>query len=154
MAVNLTIEIARTFTVGADIQTVFALLSDVEQSAAHFPKVDKLEALAPNTYRWEMQKNGVENYAIQTIYACVYQSDAEAYSVTWEPVKGVGNGQVNGAWQLSSVKGGTQCEFRTHGELELEIPRLLKMAVAPIAKHEFNALVDQYVGNLKNALAS
>ncbi len=154
MAVSVSIEISRTFTISTDLDTVFELLADVPRSASHFPRVEQLTDLGENIYRWEMKKIGIDKHAIQTIYACKYTSSKEDGSILWTPVKSEGNGVVEGSWHLAETDGGVQCKFNTKGTLSLPLPGLLKLAISPVVKHEFNALVDTYVENLKTALES
>ncbi|WP_369601332.1 SRPBCC family protein [Hahella sp. SMD15-11] len=153
MAITISIEISRTFDVNASPDQAYELLADVPRSAAHFPKVDQLVDLGNNSYRWEMKKIGVDKHAIQTIYACHYEADPASRTIRWTPVKGEGNGTVQGEWKIEdNGKGGTTLRFHTTGELSLPLPGILKLAVSPVVKHEFNALVDTYVENLKAAL--
>ena len=150
MAIRIAIEINRTFDVESDFITVFDLLADVPASASFFPKLDKLEPLGDNAYRWEMEKIGVDRHSIQTAYACRYVPDRDAGTVTWSPIEGEGNGIVSGKWQLrENGDRQTHLVFKTQAELTLPLPALLKLAVSPIVKHEFNALVDQYMRRLQ-----
>jgi len=152
MAVKVNIEIDREFTVGADKDTVFALLADVPGSASHFPKVEALTDLGENSYKWEMEKVGLGDTAIQTVYACKYIPDEGAGSISWEPIKGVGNGIVSGVWTITEDGDGSHISFATEAKLTLPLPGLLKLAISPVVKHEFNSMVDQYIDNLKGAL--
>lgn len=131
---------------------MFDLLADVPESASHFPKVHKLVDLGDNTYRWEMEKVGVDKHAIQSIYACKYYPDKDNGKITWEPVKGEGNGIVKGSWTLKAKDDNTtSVKFQTSAELTVPLPSLLKLAISPVIKHEFNSLVDTYMNNLKKA---
>lgn len=152
MAITVSIELNRELEVPASYDEVFELLADVPRSASYFPKVQKLTDLGDNTYRWEMEKVGVDKHAIQTVYASKYFADKEAGKIAWEPVKGEGNGLVSGAWTLEA-KGdkATALKFQTSAELTLPLPGLLKLAISPVIKHEFNGLVDTYMSNLKAA---
>ncbi|MBU2873764.1 SRPBCC family protein [Marinobacter salexigens] len=152
MAITVSIELNREIEISGSYDEVFELLADVPRSAAHFPKVNKLTDLGDNTYRWEMEKVGVDKHAIQSVYASKYFSDKEAGKITWEPVKGEGNGLVRGSWVLKA-KGdnATTAKFQTSAELTLPLPGLLKLAISPVIKHEFNGLVDTYMNNLKKA---
>ncbi|WP_286220761.1 SRPBCC family protein [Marinobacter apostichopi] len=153
MAITVSIELNRELELPGSYDEVFELLADVPRSASHFPKVNKLTDLGDNAYRWEMEKVGVDKHAIQSIYACKYHSDKDAGRITWEPVKGEGNGVVRGSWTLKS-KGDsvTSAKFQTHAELTVPLPSLLKLAISPVIKHEFNSLVDTYMKNLKTAV--
>ncbi|MBZ2168900.1 MULTISPECIES: SRPBCC family protein [Marinobacter] len=152
MAITVTIELNREIEIPGGFDEVFELLADVPRSASHFPKVHQLTDLGDNTYRWEMEKVGIDKHAIQSVYACKYHADKDAGRITWEPIKGEGNGIVRGAWELSA-KGdnATVAKFRTNAELTLPLPSLLKLAISPVVKHEFNGLVDIYMNNLKSA---
>lgn len=152
MAFSVSIELNREIRLAASYDEAFALLSDVPRSVSYFPKIDKLVDLGDNAYRWEMEKIGVDKYSIQTAYACKYHADKEAGKVTWEPVKGEGNGLVSGGWMLTSVDDSTtHVRFQTSAELTLPLPGLLKLAISPVVKHEFNSLVDTYMNNLEKA---
>ncbi|OEY65558.1 SRPBCC family protein [Marinobacter sp. X15-166B] len=152
MAITVSIELNREIELPAGYDEVFDLLSDVPRSASHFPKVSRLVDLGDNTYRWEMEKIGVDKHAIQSVYACRYFADRDAGKITWEPVEGEGNGVVRGAWTLTA-KGdsATTAKFQTSAALTLPLPGLLKLAISPVVKHEFNSLVDTYMAKLKQA---
>lgn len=153
MTVKIAIDLNRKFTVNADINTVFALLSDVPASVSHFPKVQALIPLADNSFRWEMEEISSGGHSFQTIYACQYASDSDAKTVVWTPIKGKGNGIVSGKWELAEVTAGTHISFKTKVELTLPFPRLLKLVISPIAKLEFTGMVDTYLNNLKKTWA-
>lgn len=152
MAITVSIELNRELDLPAGYDRVFDLLADVPESASHFPKVHKLVDLGDNTYRWEMEKVGVDKHAIQSIYACKYYPDKDNGKITWEPVKGEGNGIVKGSWTLKAKDDNTtSVKFQTSAELTVPLPSLLKLAISPVIKHEFNSLVDTYMNNLKKA---
>ncbi|MBJ6136909.1 SRPBCC family protein [Marinobacter litoralis] len=152
MAITVSIELNRELEIQASYDEVFDLLADVPESVSHFPKVEKLVDLGDNAYRWEMEKVGVDKHAIQTVYACKYFADKDAGKITWEPVKGEGNGVVSGSWVITAKDANTTgLRFQTSAALTVPLPSLLKLAISPVIKHEFNSLVDTYMNNLKNA---
>lgn len=152
MAITVSIELNRDIEIPGPFDEVFDLLADVPRSASHFPKVDKLVDLGDNVYRWEMDKIGVDKHAIQSVYASKYVADRDAGKITWDPVKGEGNGVVKGSWVLTKKDANlTRAKFQTSAELTLPLPGLLKLAISPVIKHEFNSLVDTYMTNLKKA---
>ncbi|HLV78426.1 MAG TPA: SRPBCC family protein [Marinobacter sp.] len=153
MAITVSIELSRELEIPAGYDEVFDLLADVPRSVSHFPKVDRLVDLGGNAYRWEMEKVGVDKHAIQTVYACTYHADKAAGTITWQPVKGEGNAEVSGAWTIRALSdSATNVRFQTSARLTVPLPSLLKLAISPVIKHEFNGLVDTYMNNLKNAL--
>lgn len=152
MAITVAIELNRDIDLAGTYDDVFDLLADVPESASHFPKVDKLVDMGDNTFRWEMEKIGVDKHSIQSIYACQYTGDREAGKISWEPLKGEGNGVVRGSWTLTrNSDQSTHARFQTKAELTLPLPGLLKLAISPVIKHEFNSLVDTYMANLKKS---
>jgi len=148
MAIQVSIDLGYELNVKADYATVFKLLSDVPKSASHFPKVDKLTDLGDGVYRWEMEKIGLAQVNLQTVYACKYVADAAKGTVVWTPVEGEGNALVSGSWKIVDKKKSTHITFKSKGELTLPLPGLMKMVVAPVVEAEFEKLVEKYLDNL------
>jgi len=141
-------EVKRKFEVACPADTVFEVLSDVPESASHFPKTT-LHDMGDGKYRWEFDKIGVGKYSLQTIYACKYVSDEDKGTVKWTPVKGEGNAQVRGQWTIKELKdGNTRITLNTKAVLEIPLAKLLKPALAPIVIREFDGLIDKYIDNL------
>ena len=148
MTVNVTIELGYEFAVKAPASEVFEVLSDVPLSASHFPKVDQLVDLGGGGYRWEMEKIGVAQIKLQTIYACKYTSSKAKGTVVWTPVKGEGNALVSGSWKITDKKKSTHLVLTINGDLSIPLPGLMKMVVAPIVEGEFEKMVEKYIENL------
>jgi len=106
-----------------------------------------------NSYQWEMEKVGLGDHAIQTVYACQYTPNESVGEITWAPINGVGNSVVSGKWSMTATDSGTDIEFETSAKMTLPLPGLLKLAISPVVKHEFNSMVDEYIDNLKGALS-
>ena len=148
MAINVDIDLGYEFEVKTPFTEVFDLLSDVPTSVAFFPKVNKLTDLGGGVYRWEMEKVGTAQVNIQTVYASKYLSNRAKGSVVWTPVKGEGNALVGGSWKITDNKTSTALQFKVQGSVEVPLPGLMKMVVAPVVKSEFEKLVEKYIDNL------
>jgi carbon monoxide dehydrogenase subunit G len=148
MAVTVPFDLSYEFEVKAAAAEVFAVLADVPTSASHFPKVDKLEDLGGNAYRWELKKVGTAQVNIQTIYASRYVADRKKGTVVWTPVKGIGNALVGGSWTLTAKKASTHVALHIQGEIHVPLPSLMKLIVVPIVTHENEKLIDTYIRNL------
>ena len=148
MAISVDIDLAYEFDVKAKAAEVFDVLSDVPTSASHFPKLDKLTDLGDGAYKWEMAKVGTAQVNIQTIYASKYVSNKAKGTVVWTPVKGVGNAQVGGNWKIVDNKTSTNITLSIKGTVDVPLPGLMKMVVAPVVEGEFEKLVDKYIDNL------
>jgi carbon monoxide dehydrogenase subunit G len=148
MAITVSIDLGYEFEVKAKFAEVFDVLSDVPESASHFPKVEKLVDLGDGAYRWEMAKIGVASVHLQTIYASTYQANKSKGTVVWTPVKGQGNALVSGSWRIKDNKKSTHLTLQVQGELTLPLPSLMKVVVAPVVEAEFEKMTEQYIANL------
>lgn len=148
MTVTVTIDLGYEFTVKAPFKAVYDLLSDVPASAAHFPKVKSLTDLGKGAYRWEMQKVGAGQASLQTIYASTYVGNRSKGTVHWTPIKGEGNALVGGSWKIVEGKGSTAIVFKVEGTVDVPVPGLMKIVVAPVVQGEFEKLVETYIDNL------
>jgi len=148
MSITVKIDLGYEFDVKAKAAEVFDVLSDVPTSVSHFPKVEQLTDLGDGVYQWEMEKVGTAQVNIQTIYASKYVSDKAKGTVKWTPVKGVGNALVGGNWKIVDNKKSTGVTLAIQGEIEVPLPGLMKMVVAPIVEGEFEKLVEKYIDNL------
>ncbi|MBU4183998.1 MAG: SRPBCC family protein [Gammaproteobacteria bacterium] len=148
MSITVKIDLGYEFDVKAKAAEVFDVLSDVPTSVSHFPKVEQLTDLGDGVYKWEMEKVGTAQVKIQTIYASKYVSDKAKGTVKWTPVKGVGNALVGGNWKIVDNKKSTGVTLAIQGEIEVPLPGLMKMVVAPIVEGEFEKLVEKYIDNL------
>ena len=148
MAITVNIDLGYEFAVNAKAADVFAVLSDVPTSVSHFPKVHKLTDMGDGVYKWEMEKVGTAQVNIQTVYASKNVSNKAKGTVLWTPVKGVGNALVGGNWKITDNKKSTAIELKIAGTVDVPLPGLMRMVVAPIVSGEFEKLVDKYIANL------
>ena len=148
MAISVNIDLAYEFDVKAKAAEVFEVLADVPTSASHFPKLDKLSDLGDGAYQWEMAKVGTAQVNIQTVYASKYVSNKAKGTVVWTPVKGIGNAQIGGSWKIVDNKTSTNITLAINGTVDVPLPGLMKMVVAPVVEGEFEKLVDKYIANL------
>ena len=148
MAVTVDIDLGYEFAVNAAFKDVFDALSNVPVSASFFPKVDRLVDLGRGAYRWEMARLGVGQASLEIAYASKYTSDRAKGTVAWVPVKGQGNALVSGDWKIARRKKGTALEFRVFGSVDVPVPGLMAMVVAPVVRSEFEILVEAYIDNL------
>jgi hypothetical protein len=149
MSFTVNVDFQRRFEVECPYDRVFDVLADVPESLSHFPKLDTLVDLADNCYRWEMAKIGIDRFYIQTVYACKYTDNREKGWVKWTPIKGQGNGLVQGKWTIKALDDThTRIGLSTNGELTVGLPSLTKIILGPVVVREFNGLVDKYIANL------
>lgn len=148
MTINVHIDLGYEFSVKAPASEVFEVLADVPTSASHFPKVHKLVDLGSNTFRWEMEKIGLAQVNLQTIYASKYTSNKAKGTVVWTPVQGEGNALVSGSWKISDKKKSTDLVLKIEGDLSIPLPGLMKLVIAPVVEAEFEKMVEKYIDNL------
>ena len=148
MSITIDLNLGYTFDVKASANEVFGVLADVPTSASFYPGVDKLVDLGGGAYRWEMEKIGLAQVNLQTVYASKYVGNKAKGTVVWTPVAGEGNALVSGNWKISSRKKSTHVELSVVAELTIALPALMKMVVAPVVEAEFERLTEQYIDNL------
>jgi ribosome-associated toxin RatA of RatAB toxin-antitoxin module len=155
MSFTVDVEKRKRFKVKASMKDVFEVLADVPESASYFPQVDKLIDLGDDSYRWLMDKIGLDKYYFQTTYACQYTSKLTKKEgwVKWEPIEDKkSNALISGKWTLKPAKnGGTQINFHTEGELTIALPALTKFLLSGLVVGEFEGLVDEYIESLRDA---
>jgi carbon monoxide dehydrogenase subunit G len=148
MAITVPFDLSYEFEVKAAFAIVFAELADVPKSSSHFPKLEKLVDLGGGSYRWEMEKIGIAQANIQTIYASNYVTDKKKGSVIWTPVKGEGNALIGGSWAITDKKKSTHLMLKIKGELNVPLPGLMKGIIAPVVLSENEKLIEKYIDNL------
>ncbi len=154
MAFDVKIQVNKSFTVPADINTVYQLLADVPASTSHFPDLENLIEETANTYRWEMKKLGLGPINLQTIYACEYLCNEEKKSVTWEPRNTADNNAVvSGEWIIKEVENGCDITLLTDAIMTIPLPSLTGIALKAVVKAEFETLTERYIRNLSKTLS-
>jgi carbon monoxide dehydrogenase subunit G len=148
MTMTVDVELGYEFDVKAPAKEVFEVLADVPTSASFYPHVEQLVDLGGGAYRWEMEKIGIAQIHLQTIYASKYVSNKAKGTVVWTPVKGEGNALVSGSWKITSNKKSTNVVLTVKGELTVPLPALTKMVVSPLVEAEFERLTEHYIDNL------
>jgi len=148
VSITVNVELGYEFEVKASYKEVFDVLANVPTSASFYPKVDKLIDLGDGAYRWEMEKIGLAQVNLQTVYASRYVSNRARGTVVWTPVEGQGNALVSGRWKITDKKKSTHVVLTIEGELTIALPALMKMVVAPVVEAEFEKMTEQYIDNL------
>lgn len=149
MSITLPVALGYEFKVKAPFKEVFDVLADVPTSASFYPGVDKLVDLGGGTYRWEMEKIGLPQVNLQTVYASNYVANKARGTVVWTPADDAhSNASVAGSWHLTDHKTSTKIVLDVQGELHIPLPALMKLVVEPLVEAEFERLTEQYIANL------
>ena len=138
----------KSIVVVASPETVFEILSDIPDSVAHFPGLEELTP-AGDGYRWVLEKHGPSKYAVKMEYAVRYETDADALTVTWSPIEGIGNSRVEGQWTIRRRGDRTVASIRNDLSIFLKIPRIVRRLASPIVSKRNHALLEGYLTNLE-----
>jgi hypothetical protein len=95
-----------------------------------------------------MEEVGTPQVNIRTVYASRYVSNRTKKTVTWSPVPDVGNAQIGGSWLIQANKGSTTITLTIEGQVEVQLPSLMRVVVEPVVAVEFERLVEAYIDNL------
>lgn len=150
MGTKVSVSFNKTFNVGADIGRVFDLLSNVPESASHYPSVNALNDKGDGVYEWVMDEIGAGGFSHQVIYSSKYISDRDAGTIVWTPEGG--NSDISGDWKLEADGDGTKCTFTVNADLDVPVPRLLKGMVKPVVEQQFSSQIETYIKNLQTTL--
>ncbi len=148
MSMTVALNLGYEFDVKATAQEVYAVLADVPTSAGFYPHVEKLVDLGKGVYRWDMEKIGVGQISLQTVYASKYVGNKTKGTVVWSPVEGIGNAKVSGRWTIKAGKRSTHIVLTIEAELSMALPALMKAVVEPAVHAEFEKMTEQYIDNL------
>ncbi|WP_370263503.1 SRPBCC family protein [Limnobacter sp.] len=154
MAVNVNVKIERSFKVACSAKKAFDQLADVASTVAMFPKLDKIVDLGDGVWRWEMEKIGAAGLSHQVKYTVKYTNDGSS-KIDWNPAPGEGNAKVSGGWVITA-SGDKACNiaFRSTGEFDMPVPRLMKGLAEGLVKSEFDAQVSTFIDRVKAKLES
>lgn len=152
MAIEITVDSNEDFEVSADIETSFALLSNVLKSSSHFPRVQSIQERDDNVFEWILEGETMGSTSYGAEYASRYFFDSEKKTVHWEPVKGFGNSEVTGRWTFQSSGSGTKIHFENHVVMTFEISRFLKAVAVPLVRRLSASLTAEYLTNVKTTL--
>ncbi len=136
--------------VPAPLSEVFKLLSDVPDSAAHFPELERLQPEGDG-YSWYMKRIGRGKLSLQIIYSCRYEVDEGSHQIRWFPIPGSGNARCSGRWRLQALSKGTLLSLQNELCWSNKIPRIMRGAVERSFQEENLRLIRGYLENLKRS---
>jgi hypothetical protein len=148
MSLQVPIAVAYEFDVRASCDEVYAVLSDVPTSAGFFPGVERVVPLGRGVYRWDMEGVGLRELELRTVYAARYVSSKARGTVVWTPVPGIGNAEVGGSWRIVRGKASTALRLDIDATVHTPFAPLLRLAVEPVLRVEFETRVEHYIDNL------
>ena len=156
--IRIPVALGRAFELATDVETAYALLSDLPAWASLFPRVASLDAVGADAWRWTMEPMGPPGFEARTVYGCRYAFDADAHAVTWAPLDGVGNARFAGAVELAEADGAsstarTSGALRLDTELEIPAPRFARAIVQPAVAFEMGRMVDTFLDRVAERLA-
>ena len=121
---------------------VFAYFQNLETALpAHFPGLQTLKPVAPDTYAWQFEPIKYSGYSLDFKFVTKFKIEA-GKSIEALPTPG-GIGQFGGQWTFKETHG-CQVEFRAKLEVELPVPGLLKSMATSLAQKEITKLFERY----------
>jgi hypothetical protein len=137
--------------VAKPVEDIYALLTRIPDSAAHFPRLSGLDEV-PGGWLWTLSAMGVKGIELAVSWGLAYTLEPQE-RIGWAPLEGVGNSRVTGAWTL--LDRGEQTLLRIDNELCVDIPapRLIRKPVEAYLAKTNQELVHGYLGNLVTTFA-
>lgn len=143
----------KSFETSASPDRVLELIGDVPEAGRHMPNIEKIEA-GPESgaYTYLLEKIGAGPISLQVTYRSIFTVDAEAKTVTWNPVEGFGNSFTKGSWKVTPSGEGSRVELDSEFGANMPVPRIMKGAADSFLDKEYNRVLDTYTANLKKTL--
>ena len=117
-------------------------LRKLEELLRLFPKLKAMQSRGDGVYFCELEPLGTAGISHSVRYASRYSVDLEKGLVSWAPVAGEGNANIQGRCELTSEGAGTRVSLHIWGELhDLSVPLLARPLVGPYIKATFDGLV-------------
>lgn len=145
------VDFRSTATVSATAEEAWSLVSNVPDSAAHFPDVVSITEQS-GLYTWVLKALGARKISVQTSYGCRYTLDEGQRIVTWTADHSVGNARVSGTWRVTDSGAGAQLALVNRFALDVPVPRMLAGAARPIVSREAERLLQGYFANIVSTL--
>jgi ribosome-associated toxin RatA of RatAB toxin-antitoxin module len=141
MPVTLHTETKQSLNVNCSASHAFALLKNVKNTVALFPKLEQALALGDDTWRWELEEIQAMGFSHQVKYTVAYSNNG-SNCISWKPVVGEGNAQVSGKWLISPTNEHMcQIDFETSGDFEMDVPPILKSMAEKMIHAKFEAKI-------------
>ncbi len=149
MAFKMTIEENKTLNLPGEYDQVFDELADTVKMAQMLPGLDQIVDQGDDVFRWEMEKTGFGKYAFQLVYAVKYTIEKDKGTISWVPIKGVGNGVNQGKTTVTATDDGVKVNLYSKIEVEFPFPKLAKALIKPLVMREFKSTTEQFEANIK-----
>jgi carbon monoxide dehydrogenase subunit G len=152
MPVNVEVKYEKSFKVSCTAKSAFDLLSDVASNSTLFPKLEKIVNLGQGVWRWEMAPIGAGGISHHVKYTVKYSHDGRT-KIDWKPFPDQGNAHVSGSWLIKEDSAqGCTIVFRSSGDFEMPVPRLMKGLAENIMRSEFESQINSFLDQVKSKL--
>lgn len=133
--------INETVTIDEDIETVFDLISRIEEFPRYATVLKEVRQIGSKTYHWTAQAAG-----ITLNWDSVVTDYARPTHIAWRSIKGFANA---GAYSLASIPGGTKVSIT----IEYSFPnRLVAMLLTPLVTPQIRAYTSEILRRVKQQL--
>lgn len=154
---DIRIEIERHRNVAMSRGQIDAVVRDVEGTLKKFPKLKKLTALDGRDFRLDMQTIGssVARIAHEVSFGARCVADAAGSGLSWTPLPGVGNAQLEGRLRLDGDGSSARLSLHVRGQLhDVPVPLMYRLVAPAFIQGKFAALVDAYLERIVGATGS
>lgn len=130
-----------------------AAIADMETVLNLFPKLESITADGAD-YFWELKPIGAAGVEREVSYGTSISVDADNHRVDITPIEGHGNANVGGYIVLSGSDDAPVIELSLGGEVDIDIPFVLRGPAKPFIRDAFERLVQIYAERIKEHVES
>lgn len=143
------IDLQRVARIEGDADELFALLSDLPKTMAHFPKLRSFTEHENGAWLWDIEPIHVAGMTYEISVATGFEIDSGKRVVTLLPVSSIGHAHIGGHFR--AVQSGDHAELQLDiaGTIEVDVPMLLRAPAKPFIRGYFAKLVDRFIERIQ-----
>jgi uncharacterized membrane protein len=153
MAIDISVEGGKKVKIKATLAQVWDYLNDYEEQMTNADEVEEFTKLKVRKYHWGYSSVGVVKWTFAMEYDGEYYPDKKKNRIEWRSVKGSGNAEVEGFFQLKKLGSNeTEMEMWARYDYQLPFPKLAGPAVKPVVKNLTKSGLSSYVDKIKKSI--
>ena len=157
MSIWISCHFAQSIPVAGSRQSAWALVADVPRSAANIPELVTCTEAGKSSqglplYEFRYKQVGIERWHQDPWHKSAFILDQAAWQIDWSTAEGDGNIRQSGRWVIEEQGNHTVLHLTVDADMELPVPKLLKMTAQPFVRKIFMTRMEEYTQNIARVL--
>lgn len=157
MSIWISAQFKKSFSVAVARQQAWDLVSDVPRSASNIPELTSCEPISASAkgnpvFRFSYKKVGIDRWSQDPWHNSEFLVDVDRWQIDWDTAKGDGTIRQCGRWILEGDEENTVLHLTVDVDMELPVPRIVKLTATPLVRKIFLTRMEQYTQNITAVL--